>query len=312
MFLVILLYALFASVFTTAKTALDYSQPFFLVGSRMFIAGLLLLAYQYIFKRQELKIRKTDFGRFILLAVFAIYLTNVFEFWGLKYLTSFKTCFIYSLSPFLSALLSYLLLKEGMTSKKWLGLLVGFSGFLPIMLAQSATESATGELWIFSWAELSVVLAAICSVYGWILLKQVVSDGGYSPMTANGYAMLIGGSVALLHSYFVEDWNPLPISDYSIFATCAVILIIVSNLICYNLYGYLLKRHSATFMSFAGFTTPLFTAFFGWLFLGEIVTWEFYLSFAIVFSGLLIFYQEELARARDIPAEINDFSLPSA
>ena len=50
-------------------------------------------------------------------------------------------------------------------------------------------------------------------------------------------------------------------------------------------------------MSFAGFTTPLFTALFGWLLLGEIVTWPFYISFVIVLLGLLLFDQEELKQS---------------
>lgn len=297
MFLVILVYALFASVFTTAKTGLEYTTPLFLVGSRMFVAGLCLLVYQYLFNYQHFKIRKADLPLLALLALFTIYLTNVFEFWGLKYLTSFKTCFIYSLSPFLSALFAYFALNETMSGKKWLGLSIGFLGFIPILISHTTTENKTGQLLFFSWAEISVIFAVICSVYGWILLKKVVTKG-YSPVMANGISMLIGGSFALVHSYFVDDWNPLPILEYEPFLTCALLLILISNFICYNLYGYLLKHHSATFLSFAGLTTPLFTALYGWFFLGEVVNWPFYLSFAIVFSGLSLFYQEEL-RSRE-------------
>lgn len=294
MLFVFLLYALFASVFTIAKTGLEYTQPFFLVGSRMMLAGVIMLAYQFFFKRSEFVFKKESFWRVFRLAAFNIYLTNVFEFWGLKYLTSFKTCFIYSLSPFVSALLSYYMFSEKMNGKKWLGLLVGFAGFLPILLNHTSTEESAGSLFYFSFPELAVMLAAICSVYGWILLRQLVKDDGYSPFMANGLSMLIGGVFALGHSLCVEDWNPLPVTEYLPFAECAIALIIISNLICYNLYGWLLKSYSATFMSFAGFTTPLFTALFGWFYLGEVVTLPFYISAMVVFSGLLIFNQQEL------------------
>jgi drug/metabolite transporter (DMT)-like permease len=294
MHLVILLYALFASVFTTAKTALIYTQPYFLIGSRMFCAGCLLLAYQYLFRRKTWDIQKSDWTKFALLGFLSIYLTNVLEFIGLKHLTSFKTCFIYSLSPFLSALLAHWILKEKMTSKKWLGLAVGFAGFIPILLNQSDSEAEMGQLWLFSWAELAVVGAAVTSVYGWILLKQMVAHRGYSPISTNGMSMILGGGMALAHSACSEDWNPIPVTEFWPFLLCAFTLMIISNGICYNLYGYLLKRYSATFMSFAGFTTPVFTALFGWILLGEVVTWPFYLSFAIVLAGLLLFYQEEL------------------
>lgn len=294
MFYVILLYALFASVFTIAKTGLEIAQPFFLVGTRMMLAGVILLAYQIIVHKQTFNFDKKTWWRIFQLGFLNIYLTNVLEFWGLKYLTSFKTCFIYSLSPFFSALFCYLLFSEKLTVKKWLGLLIGFIGFLPILMSQTSSEQETGQFLIFSWAEIAVMIAAICSVYGWIVLMQLVKDSQLSPLTANGSSMLIGGAFALAQSIAVETWDPIPVSNLSIYLECTFLLIIVSNLVCYNLYGTLLKRYSATFISFAGFTTPLFTALYGWFFLGEVVTWPFYISFFIVLFGLTIFDQSEL------------------
>lgn len=304
MFLVILLYALFASVFTIAKTGLEYSQPFFLVGSRMFVAGLVMLAYQYVWQREAFTFDRRHLWRIFRLALFNIYLTNAFEFWGLKYLTSFKTCFIYSLSPFVSAIFSYFLFSERMNLKKWCGLAIGFLGFLPILLNETSTEGEAGHFWFLSWAEIAVMAAAVSSVYGWILLRQLVKENGYSPVMANGMSMLLGGAMSLMHSLAVEKWEPTPVSQTWPFLECALLLIIISNLICYNLYGYLLRHYSATFISFAGFTTPLFTALFGWFYLGEVVTWPFYLSAAIVFVGLATFYQEELKQDYYQPAPL--------
>jgi drug/metabolite transporter (DMT)-like permease len=310
MFYVILLYALFASVFTIAKTGLEYTQPFFLVGTRMLLAGIILLAYQILVNRQKFTFNKQTWWRLFKLSAFNIYLTNVFEFWGLRYLTSFKTCFIYSLSPFISALFCYFLFSEKLTKKKWIGLAIGFLGFLPILFNHTSNEEQAGQIFIFSWAELSVMLAAILSVYGWITLKQLVSENQLSPLSANGVSMFIGGGMALIHSWIVEDWNPLPTTNIPVYIECTILLIIISNLVCYNLYGTLLKKYSATFMSFAGFTTPLFTAIFGWFFLWETVTWAFYTSFLIVVSGLWIYDQDELKQSyqnqwRDLPQKVD-------
>jgi drug/metabolite transporter (DMT)-like permease len=297
MFYVILLYALFASVFTIAKTALEYSQPFFLVGMRMLLAGVILIGYQKVKNGETFSFSKQTWFRILQLALFNIYLTNVFEFWGLKYLTSFKTCFIYSLSPFVSAILSYFLCSEKLTGKKWIGLFIGFIGFLPILATHTSMEKEAGHFFIFSWPELAVMGAAISSVYGWITLRQLVNDNGLSPLSANGLSMLIGGSLALVHSLISENWNPIPVTNFPIYLECTFLLIIISNLICYNLYGSLLKKYSATFISFAGFTTPLFSALFGWIFLNEMISWPFYLSFVIVLLGLLLFDQEELKQS---------------
>jgi drug/metabolite transporter (DMT)-like permease len=294
MVLVFVLYALFASVFTLGKTALGIDHaPFFLVGTRMTMAGILLLGYLRFFKKDQFLIKKQHLGKILLLGFIAIYLTNVCEFWGLQYLTSFKTCFIYSISPFASALLCYMLFKEKLTKMKWWGLIIGFAGFIPILLYQEGSEELSGNLFFFSGAEIAVIVAALSSVYGWILLSQMMKEG-YSPLMINGICMLFGGVLALIHSLAYETWNPLPVTNIIPFLECTILLMIVSNFLAYNLYGYLLKRYSPTFMSLAGFTTPMFAALFGWIFLGETAAWPFFASSAVVFAGLYLFHKEEL------------------
>lgn len=303
MFFVLLLYAMFGSVFVTAKFGLQFTQPIFLVGSRMFLAGVILLAYQYWKHGERLQFNSRGWAKIFLLAICNIYLTNIFELWGLQFLSSSKTCLIYGLSPFLSALFAYLIFSEKVSWRKWLGLAIGCLGLLPSLLQDSGQEGLTGSIFGFSWAEIAVLLATVCSVFGWILLQQLVRDEGCSPLTANGLSMLIGGSVALLHSRLVETWDPYPFTQFIPFFEATVLLLVVSNLICYNLYGFLLKRYSATFMSFAGSTTPYFAALFGWIILGETITWTFFLSTVVVFGGLLIFYQEELRATSFVEAK---------
>lgn len=292
--LVFLLYALFALVFTVSKFALEYTQPLFFIGSRMLVAGIILCSYIFLFRREQFTFKWHHFKNLFFLALFNIYLTNIFEFWGLQYLTSFKTCFIYSLSPFVAALFSYLIYSERLSLKKWIGLVIGFAGLMPMLLSQTTAEERAGQLFFISWPELSVMAAAVSSVYGWILMKQLVKDDGYSPLMANGLSMLMGGSMALVHSFAVESWQPFPFTEFLPVAGSMALLIVISNLVCYNLYGVLLRKFSATFMSFAGLSTPLFTALFGWLFLGEIPSTAFYVSLTVVFGGLLFFYQEEI------------------
>lgn len=292
--LVVLLFAMFASIFTVAKVALVHTTPLFLVGSRMSVAGLLLVLYFLLSGRaREVKEARPHLIWFTLLGIFAIYITNALEFWGLQYLSAAKTCFIYSLSPFLAAIFSYFVFGEIPTRKKWLGLVIGFVGFLPIFLGQSESELALDSLGFLSLAELALLGATAASVYGWILMRKLVKEG-HSPMLVNGISMFVGGILATIHSSFVDDWSPLPVTNWTVFAWTMVYLIVISSFICYNLYGYLLQRYTATFMAFAGFTTPFFTAFIGWIFLGETVSLEFWGSASIVLIGLGLFYHEEL------------------
>lgn len=287
------------------KIALEYTEPLFLVGSRMFVAGLLLGGYflwRYPYQaRLREQLDRSALLKLCALAFFNIYLTNACEVWGLNYLPAAKACLIYSLSPFVAAFFSFLLFKERLSRRKWLGLCVGFIGFFPILLTNTSSEELTSDFLGFSWPEFSVCVAAISNVYGWILLRQLVKNHEFSPLFANGISMFLGGSLALAHSYFVENWNPLPVTEYLPFIECSLFLLIISNIICYNLYGHLLKKYTATLMSLAGLTTPLFAAVLAWLYLGESMTFPFYLSLAIISTGLYLFHSEE--QSFPIPAE---------
>lgn len=300
MFLVILLFALFGGVCSVAKLSLSYASPLFIIGTRMFLAGAILIGYHWIRYRNNFNFTPKTLLLLFLLGAFNIYLTNVFAFYSLELLDSFKTCFIYNLSPFISALFSYFVFSETLSKNQWLGLIIGFLGFTFLVIDDFILD----DLSSFSYGHLIMLLSVITSVYGWILMRQLVFDNGCSSSFANGGGMIVGGGLALIHSYFAENWNPIPVTDYAGFLQCSFFLIIFSNFICYNLYGYLLKEFTATFMSFAGFLTPLFTALFSCIFLGEIVTWNFFLALSIVFIGLLIFSKNKLMYEA-VPATIS-------
>lgn len=302
--LVILLFALFASLFTLSKSALGFSEPFFLIGSRMALAGIILLVHQLVFNRSQMLLAIKHFMPLMILGLLNIYLTNAAEIWGLQYMSSAKACLIYSLSPFLAAFVAYLVLKETLTVKKWAGLILGFVGLIPILFVGNANNEIVydmlHEMTYLSWPEIALLVAVISSVYGWILLKKIVKHHHLSPIMANGVSMLIGGVLALTHSYLSnESWTPIPVASghYLSFIEITIWMTLISNVICYNLYGHLLKKFSATFMSLAGLVTPLFATFFGWYFLGEEITWHYFASMTIFSAGLFVFYQEELAQS---------------
>lgn len=304
MYLVIVLFGLFASLFTLQKETLKFAEPFFLVGFRMTCAGLLLLIYARFTKKfPKITSFKLKHARLLFnLIIFQIYLANVCEIWGLKYMSSAKACLMFSLSPFLAALIAFIVLNEKLNLKKWLGMLIGLIGLIPVIATQTQQEFISGNVYIFSYAELALLIAVIAGVYGWIVLKQILQELHYSPIFANGISMFIGGILSLGHSFFSgENWAPLPVNNLSMFLGYSAIMAIISNLICYNLYGYLLKRFSATFMSFAGLVTPIFASLFGYVFLQETITWHFVVAMLLFSVGLFIFHQQEI---KQIPNKI--------
>lgn len=292
MILVALLYALLASTFIFAKKALLYANPFFLIGVRMLLAGMIMLVYQYVTNKKALSIKRSDLFLFFKAAIFHIYLSFILEFWALQYLTALKTTVIYSATPFVAALLSYFLLNERLSLKKITGIIIGLGGLLPVLIAQAGSSNEFSGLWKISLPEIVLFGAVISGSYAWFIVSNLMKKG-YSLGTINGFSMLVGGAMSFGTSLIVEGVRQ-PINDFYPFLGWLLLLIFVANIVVYNFYGWLLKRYSITFVTFSGFLCPSFGTLYEWLFLGGSITWHYLASLALVTGGLYLFYQEEL------------------
>ncbi len=293
MFLVVLLYAILASTFTIAKIALNYAKPFFLIGFRMIMAGGIMLSFLYLFKRKQFYIKKKDIWLFIKVAIFHVYLAFIPEFWALQYLSSSKTNLIYSATPFIAALLAYFILKEKLSVKKTIGMLMGIGGLVPIFLTQTDIRETGMEFFSISLPEMVLLVAVFSAAYAWFIVKKLL-DKKYSLLMINGVAMLFGGIGALVTSFFVEGTATCPIFDFWPFLGWTSLLVLVANLIVYNFYGWLLTKYSITFVISAGFLCPIFGAFYGYFFLSENITWHYFISLGFIILGLYLFYKDEV------------------
>lgn len=318
MFLVILQYMLLASTFTLGKAAIDYAQPVFFVGVRMIIGGGLLLIYQYFFNHAHWKLERKDWFMLFKMMVFHIAISFGCEFWALQYAAAPKVAFLWNLSPFITALFAYHYYNDRMTFKKWIGLCIGFLGVLPEIVFSAPAELASGGWAFLSFAEMTVFVAVLSGSYAWIMMKDLVTNKSYSPIMVNGVAMFGGGIIDLLASFVVESspyitltprfgaqcdtaFSQMLCSVFSyeyaglvLLVLYLIALILIANVVCFNLYAYLLRSYSNTFLSLCGATTPLFSALFEWMFTGVMVGPIFFVSLGIVSLGLYIFYQEEL------------------
>ena len=292
MILVVVLYALFGASILASKMILPYTKPIFLTGIRMFLGGATLLAYEYFHPHRTFRFHKEHIWHYLKLIMYGVYISYILRFWALEYMPAFKLSFLFNLSPFLTSLYSYFIFKEKMSTKQWLGLSIGLIGLIPIFIARAPAEAQLGELFFVSWPELAVLLSVAFSSYSWIIMRTMVREHSYSPVMINGITMTAGGFLALATSQVIEGFAP--ITSLIPFFLILSFIILLSNIICHNLYGHLLRSYTATFLSFAGFITPLFTALYEWALLGTVVTWHFYVSIIIVFLGLYLFYKDEL------------------
>lgn len=293
MILVFLANALFASTYTIGKLLLNYQiKPVTLNAIRMIAGGIILLTISYFFVRKKpIRSPRTLFY-LVKIAFFNIYISYVLEFWAMQYVSSIKTTFIYNMGPLITPFYSYLFFGERMTLKKWVGLIIGILGLLPVLVSSSPSEEVFGMIGFLSLPEFTLVLAVMAYCYGWIFVRKLIRQYHYSPITINGYIMTIGGIMSAITALFLESWQPIadPLYVISLFSA----LVLVGNVTASTLYIGLFKYYTITFVAFSGLTIPLFAALYGYGILGETITWHFVVSNILVFIGLYLFYQEEL------------------
>lgn len=294
MFTILLVNALFSAVFPMGKIAMALCPPFMLVGLRMLAAGFFLGLFA-LFQRNNFFLFIKQYRVIIFfLAFFNIYLANAFEFWGLQFMSSAKTCFIYNLAPFFSAVLAYIFFKEKITINKIIGLVVSFLGFIPILMTSAPGEKNLTHMSFLSSAELSVLLATLAAVCGWLIMQQNIRYKNFDAISANAVSMFLGGIFSVFHSYAYEAplLQTIAFGKYLYFWVIALAFI---TIISFLLYTRLLKKFSTTFLTFTGLTGPFFAAFYDWIIFGTIITWHFYCATALVFFGLYLFYKDEFS-----------------
>ena len=305
MILIIFLYMILALSFIVAKYVLLYAQPFFLIAVRMLIAGSFLLGHQWFFGDKNSFYsclnQKKDF---LLVSIFHIYCAFAFEFWALQYISALKTVLIYSATPFITAVLAYYLLNEKLSSRKIAGMSVATIGFIPLftLTAQESPLSLVIPDYLYLYKnsyvtlpDIILLLAVLSGSYGWFHVKKLINKN-HSFVFVNGSAMFIGGFLCLITSLCYEGLSGELVSSWPLFLSWLSLLIFLSNVVFYNLYGYLIKNYSMTFISLCGFLCPLFSALFEWGLLGGTILWQHLFCFTMVTIGLLIFHRQALGQ----------------
>lgn len=291
---IFLTFALLASAITTNKLLLSPLPPIFFVGIRMFLAGIILwfIAY-WQDKKISLTFIKQDVIILFLITLCTTYIPAICKSIALKYMSSSQAAFFGTLDPFITALYSYFLFSEKLTFNNMLGICLGIAGST-VLLATSSTTTVTSQMF---FPQIAAFLAVAIGRYGWILIQMLLKKGHYTPIQINSITMLASGAFSLITSLFLEPVNSIAVTNYHSFLALLLYTVIIGNVLSLTMYANLLKNYSATLLSLAGFSVPLFVHLYGWLFLHETLSINFLLALGLTFLGLLIFSKKDTRKA---------------
>jgi drug/metabolite transporter (DMT)-like permease len=185
--------------FVFAKVALAYVTPAELLGLRL-LTGLPVMLIVILIKRLKLKFnlrqwRRVMIGSAVLTVHFLIQIT------GIKYTSATNTGWIISVTPLALALLSYLILKERISTRTLLGLVVATAG---IVLLVSKGELA-GLGWLKSVGDWLVLVSAHTWAIYTIVTRDLSREG--RPLTVTFAMLLPSLALMLVYMLLTSDWS---------------------------------------------------------------------------------------------------------
>lgn len=292
MIMLVFFHALYGLSLPISKLLLVYTTPLFLTGLRMMGGGLLICIPLTLWSGSFSFFKKQHLFTYAKIALFIVYFKYVFRYLSLAYLSVAKMAFIMACSPFIAVLLSYFWYNEKLSRTKWLSLLLGFLGILPLLIMRGQGEVCLQEFMFISWPEIIAFASIIAHVGGVHFIRTALrNDQSTSPLALNGITALMGGGLALLTACVLE---PLPTHHELVMLSGGVLLLIfLSNIVCHTFYMYLVKRYSVTFITFTDFLSTFFSALYGWAFLHEQFSWHYAVSGLVILVALYLFYHQE-------------------
>ena len=239
-------------------------------GSFVMILGFLII------DRSKLKIRLRDLGWFVASAVFSVVAMSVLYFTSINATSMGVAAILLYTAPIFVMLMSCLLFKEKLTSKKLIALVLAFAGCV-LVAGMAGNATAFGILTGLG----SGFAYALYSIFGVVLLKR------YHPFTVTVYTFTIAGIVSLLISNPAEQ-IPILISGGPSAMMTAVAMGIVTAAIPYLLYTLGLRDMEASRASVLATAEPMVAAILGILVYHEDVTPTKLLGIALILGAILL------------------------
>ena len=256
------------------------------IGSSGFIMLRLLGAtsifwFISLFAPKE-KIERRDFLKIIFASILGM-CTNMLAFFrGLELSTPINSGVIITLSPVLVLILSYFFLKEKITIKKILGILIGFSGAVFLILNSSKTGINAPNIPLGN----SFFLLNASAYAGYLIIVKPLTSK-YNIFTLMKWLFLIGLilSTPITFNQFIEvKWTELP--WFAIWRMGYVVIGTTFLTYLFNIYA--LKKLSPTTVGSFIYLQPIITILFALITANDTLDSTKILSCILVFIGVYL------------------------
>jgi len=266
---------LWGSNWAVMKSGLKVVGPLNFVMQRLLFAALTLSPF-LIYLREKIPRDRNTWLRLLLLSLISatnMVSTNV----GLTYEKSGLSAVLTYTQPLFVFCLAVSFLKEEASSRRFLGIVIGFFGVTVLYLGRNFS-SATISFPIF-FLLFGAFIWSVKIVYYKKFLSHV------NPVITSTIQFTVGAIILSTLSVTFEGFS------FSMTSTYILIVLYMSvgaSAIAFTLWMLLLQEEEATVVSSSSLIVPMVALIFGWLFLQENMELESVLGFILILTGVYL------------------------
>jgi len=269
-FLLTTLAAIWGSAFMFIKISAVIFGPILLVTLRLLIAGFVFMPF--LLRKKKRPLFKSYLPAILIIAI----VSNAIPFSMFAYAslgaTSNMLGILNGTTAFLTTVIAYLWLKESITSKQMIGLLLGFIGVL--ILVNPSNGSTTFI------ASMCAMIGSLCYAFNAVYLQKYHSNS--DKIVLIGWSMLFGGFFMIPLAAF-----NLPNAMPDINSILALLwLAVISTGLGYLAYVRLIDKIGAVKTATLTYLLPVFSIIWGAIFLQEEITFIILGGFIFVMMGM--------------------------
>ena len=267
---------LWSSAFITTKPIIDNSDPFAALAFRFALVALGFFLFSIYSKQKILVSRKNFFESFLSGMLFhGFYLGGVFYSISIGMPTAIAALIV-TLQPVLTNALSGPILNEKVSTKQWIGVLLGFAGAGLVLGFDIGSKIPAAGL-------IATIIALLAITFSTLWQKKLSNN---LPLSVSNMNQAIGGCIFHLSIIilFVDPY--IDFSQTFIIAMSHQIFLVSFG--AFTILMFLIKNNSASKTVSIFFLIPATSAFMAWLFLNESLTSLDLIGFLITSIGVYI------------------------
>ena len=262
--------AIWGSAFMFIKiSAVDFG-PILLVTLRLLIAGLVFMPF--LLRKKKRSLFRAYLPAILIIAI----VSNAIPFTMFAYAslgaTSNMLGILNGTTAFLTTIIAYFWLKEAVTSKQIIGLVLGFVGVLILVNPSNGSTTLI--------ASMCAMIGSLCYAFNAAYLQKYHSNS--DKIVLIGWSMLFGGFFMIpLATFNLPNSMPDTNSILALFW-----LAVISTGVGYLAYVRLIDRIGAVKTVTLTYLLPVFSIIWGAIFLKEQITFFIFGGFIFVMMGM--------------------------